>query len=230
MKRDNLEDFIKQNRDAFYDDAPPPELWNDIEKSMPAGRRFPIIRQTLRYAAAALVLIAVSVAATRYFVLSDIRQKGISATAHTRNHVPKIIFIHTVSPAPVLHKDKSPIADTLSKPAAVKNQSQKTPGIYNDLEEINVFYKSQIYERKNQIIRLASVSGEISQQVDAEIKQMDSLYRAVIRDLKDNINNKEVVEALILQYRLKLDFLDNILLHIKESENPSPENSDMYEK
>ena len=38
-------------------------------------------------------------------------------------------------------------------------------------------------------------------------------------DLKDNVGNPEVVEAMINQYRMKVQILESLLNQIKEKEN-----------
>jgi len=48
---------------------------------------------------------------------------------------------------------------------------------------------------------------------------MDSIYSSLRKDLKDNINNKEVVEAMIQNYRIRLDILENMLQQIKGNES-----------
>lgn len=231
MKKDKLEDFIERNRDAFYNDSPLPGGWEHIEKTLTTQKRYPFTRQAMRYAAAAIVIIAVTIAATRYVVLRNISSKAEKLiVSNGKMRMPSLIIIHADKEIPAPITLPSVARDTLSTSPSNDTFTGKSKGIYSDIEEISVFYKSQIYERKNQIIRLASVSGEINRQVDSEIKQMDSLYRSVVRDLKDNINNKEVVEALIMQYRMKLEFLDNILLLIKESEDTSSVIPNVYEK
>jgi hypothetical protein len=225
MKKDNIEDFIKANHDSFYDETPPQGAWEKIGENISAGKKQPVsLRRYLRLAAAAVILVAVTFAATRYFILSDIVVKGSALSAEIRSKIEnapeKEIAIKPVNKEqPAVQKNY--IAQNKTKNIdPVKNSSP----VYSDIEEINMYYTSQIYSRKNEIFRYASVSNEVNHEVNIEISQMDSVYKSVIRDLKDNMNNKEVVESLILQYRLKLEFLDNILELIKESENPTPKN------
>ena|GEM_PF-660537 len=225
MKKDELEDFIKTNRDSFYDEVPPVDAWENIQKSIVKKPRN-ILPVYLRMAAAAFFLIAVTFAATRYFVLNDIVRKGngfADRNYSIKNEIPvKVKQENTKEKAQVKVENKY-VANSNTNTTKVKSNKKSNPA-YPDIEEINMYYSSQIYSRKNEIFRYVAVSGEINDQVNTEINQMDSIYRSVVRDLKDNMNNKEVVESLILQYRLKLEFLDNVLQLIKENENPSQKN------
>ena len=51
------------------------------------------------------------------------------------------------------------------------------------------------------------------------------LFKSLKEDLKDNADNEEVVFAMIQNYRLKLDILEEILLQLRSAEK----NNDCYE-
>ena len=48
------------------------------------------------------------------------------------------------------------------------------------------------------------------------MNQLDSLSAQIIRDLNDNIASSEVIEALIGNYRLRIDLLEDMLRLMKE--------------
>jgi len=49
--------------------------------------------------------------------------------------------------------------------------------------------------------------------------ELDEVYEELKEDLKDNASNPEVIEAMILNYRVKLEVLEDLLNQLKEKEN-----------
>ena len=50
-----------------------------------------------------------------------------------------------------------------------------------------------------------------------ELVDLDQVYNDLKEDLKDNAANEEVIEAMIQNYRLKLDILEEMLVVLKQS-------------
>ena len=51
-----------------------------------------------------------------------------------------------------------------------------------------------------------------------EMKNLDMIYMELKTDLKDNVSNKEVIEALIVNYRVRIQILEEMLMILKEEE------------
>jgi 3-hydroxyacyl-CoA dehydrogenase len=47
------------------------------------------------------------------------------------------------------------------------------------------------------------------------MSELDSLYSALKADLKDNVANQEVIEAIIENYRLRIAILEELLAELK---------------
>ena len=43
-----------------------------------------------------------------------------------------------------------------------------------------------------------------------ESRELDKIYKGLKNDLKDNVSNEEVIEAMIQNFRLKLQLLEEI--------------------
>jgi len=52
-----------------------------------------------------------------------------------------------------------------------------------------------------------------------DMAELDEVYSQLKEDLKDNASNPEVIEAMILNYRVKLEILEDLLNQLKEKEN-----------
>jgi hypothetical protein len=82
-----------------------------------------------------------------------------------------------------------------------------------------------IEQRKQEFILLSGSDASLRKEVDIELTELDHIYRELKEDLKDNADNEEVVVAMIQNYRLKLEILEEILLQLK----PANKNTKDYE-
>jgi hypothetical protein len=55
--------------------------------------------------------------------------------------------------------------------------------------------------------------------IEQDLAGLDSALVQLKRDLKDNISNAEVIEAMIQNYRLKLAILEEVLGYIEPAKN-----------
>ncbi len=110
--------------------------------------------------------------------------------------------------------------------ASIEIAAEKSP-MMEALFEAEFYYSSQINNKKELIILLTQNRPEILQEIDLEFVELDKIYEELKEDLKDNADNEEVIEAMILNYRLKLGLLEEMLNLIKQSDNT--EKNDTYE-
>lgn len=81
----------------------------------------------------------------------------------------------------------------------------------SELTEVQMYYKDMIDER------MILVQDKIdNEQIIADLEEMDEIFQELSNDLKDNVDNEEVLEAMITSYRLKLEILERILNEIEE--------------
>lgn len=90
-----------------------------------------------------------------------------------------------------------------------------------ELAETEYYYSQQVAEKLS-IIKASN--AEVGQEVVANLMSLDSAYQELKRDLKDNADNEEVVSAMITNYRLKLDILEQILKEIKQHDQQNKDN------
>jgi hypothetical protein len=99
-----------------------------------------------------------------------------------------------------------------------KNSGINSP-IIKELIEAEAYYTSQINLKKEEVFRLTASDPEVRHEVDNEMVDLDRVYTELKEDLKDNADNEEVIEAMIQNYRMKLDILEEMLLRLKQSDN-----------
>lgn len=88
--------------------------------------------------------------------------------------------------------------------------------VLNKLEEAEVYYSAQISNKKTEIYKLVGNSPEIKTEIEQEFIHLDKLYKELKKDLKDNVDNEQVIEAMIQNYRIKLQILEEMLTQIKK--------------
>jgi hypothetical protein len=101
-----------------------------------------------------------------------------------------------------------PMADNLSK----ENQP-----MVRELIEAEAYYSSLINLKKEEVFRLTASNPEVRHEIDMELVDLDRVYAELKDDLNDNADNEEVIEAMIQNYRLKLDILEEMLQILQQT-------------
>jgi hypothetical protein len=104
-----------------------------------------------------------------------------------------------------------------------KNQKIEIP----ELQEAEIYYANLVDEKILEIEPLLENQPEIGNALKNDLAKLDSIYNELENDLKDNIANDAVVEAMIQNYRLKLEILEDFLAHLQT--NLNDENADKNE-
>jgi len=89
--------------------------------------------------------------------------------------------------------------------------------IVRELIEAEAYYTSQINIRKEEVFRLTASTPDIQNEINTELVELDKVFNELKEDLKDNADNEEVIEAMIQNYRVKLDILEEMLYRLKQS-------------
>jgi hypothetical protein len=96
-----------------------------------------------------------------------------------------------------------------------------------ELQEAEIYYTNMVDEKILEIEPLLKDQPELSYALKSDLSELDSIYAELQKDLKDNIANDEVVEAMIQNYRLKLQILEDLLGFLQEtSKNEQNENKE----
>ena len=109
--------------------------------------------------------------------------------------------------------------------AEVEDQEPEDQMMYQDLREAEFYYASQIEARKKEVFCLAENDTPLLDEINIELVELDKVFQELKNDLKDNADNEEVVVAMIQNYRLKLEILEEIRNQLKSAH----ENTDCYE-
>lgn len=97
------------------------------------------------------------------------------------------------------------------------------------LMEAEVFYSSQISNTKDEIFKLSGNDKELIDDINFDMVELDDIFQELKDDLKDNSDNEEVIEAMIQNYRIKLQVLEEILTQLNKTKNSNENENNHHE-
>lgn len=98
-----------------------------------------------------------------------------------------------------------------------------------ELMEAEVFYTSQINSKKDQIYIYAGENADFLSDLDMDLSELDAVFKELKQDLLDNGNNIEVLEAMIQNYRIKLQILEEVLVQLEKTQSPNDQKNEYHE-
>lgn len=87
-----------------------------------------------------------------------------------------------------------------------------------EVRETYRYYDDRIKELYREAEPLLTANPDISTELTSGMNELDSLSAQIIRDLDENIASGEVIEALIGNYRLRIELLEDMLRLMEENE------------
>jgi hypothetical protein len=94
------------------------------------------------------------------------------------------------------------------------------------LKETEIYYNNIVTTLYREASPLLTANPDVKQELNADMFQLDSICADIKKDLKDNVANQEVVEALIQNYRIKIRLLEDMLVILKSNEDNAEKNND----
>jgi len=100
--------------------------------------------------------------------------------------------------------------------------------VTTQLSETEIYYNNLVISLYRKAAPLLTANPEINKELNEDLSRLDSIGSDIKKDLKDNVANQEVVEALIQNYRIKIRLLEDILNLLKENDD-NPGKNKKYE-
>jgi hypothetical protein len=96
-----------------------------------------------------------------------------------------------------------------------------------EIKEAELYYSGLINEKLKEVKPLLIQNPSLEKELNTDLTELDSIYAGLKNDLKDNIANDEVIEAMIQNYRSRISILEDMLSYLKsENENDSIKNTE----
>ena len=80
-----------------------------------------------------------------------------------------------------------------------------------ELIEAEAYYAGQVNEKMDEIRKCYVTFPEIKNEVEMDLNELEDMYNTLKTDLKENISNKAVIEAMIENNRYRLKMVDQVL-------------------
>jgi hypothetical protein len=109
-----------------------------------------------------------------------------------------------------------------------KEFSESTTPLLIELREADVYYSAQIKFKKQELFALTGNSPRLQMDVNKDLSDLDAILLELKEDLKDNADNQEVVEAMMQNYMLKIEILDDLLTQIKSRQENEQDEETAY--
>ena len=82
---------------------------------------------------------------------------------------------------------------------------------FAQFRETENYYKNSVNALFRQAAPLLTSNPDIKKEYSQDIAHLDSIYLDIRKDLKDNVANQDVIEALIRNYRIRISLLEDML-------------------
>lgn len=223
----HLEKFVQENRDAFDDQSPAPELWEKIRDRLPsaagpqqAKKETPIRSLPLkRWLSAAAAVVLLSVSGWIYYALRKttaeqpvaqiMQPHGPVIKEQPKTTVPADSSTHDLSVPEQTSTDGS------KKPAAVKPAGSADPEEADYKEEM--YHYARLVEIKhNELKALQKDEPLLYKKFSGDVNRLDSVYQALKTQLPENPNQEQLIEAMISNLQLQVGLLNKQLHIIKQ--------------
>jgi predicted CopG family antitoxin len=100
--------------------------------------------------------------------------------------------------------------------------------LYQEIMETEQYYSQVVSDRYDELKPFLASNPAAKVMLATDMDELDEVYKELKEDLKDNASNPEVIEAMILNYRVKLEILEELLIQLKEKENQDYEKDESY--
>lgn len=92
--------------------------------------------------------------------------------------------------------------------------SNRTAPELQELIEAESFYARQVDSKLKEIRKCYYTSPELKEEVETDLNELADMYKILKTDLRENISNKTVIEAMIENNRYRLKLVDDVLEQI----------------
>jgi hypothetical protein len=205
-----LEQFIRDHREAFDADEPPKKVWDHIDRQTDPRRKDiqPVIWLSPRQwsvAAAVSLLIAGSI---WYF-----------SAGHDSGRMTRSIVVKTGSTTALTTTTNAGSSQTTSATAPKKTQSISTPtdnGAEANYREEMGYYAALVKLKHKELRTIEKDEPLLYEQFADDIKKLDSVYHALEKQLPENPNYEQLLEAMVQDLQLQMRLLNHQLGIIKQ--------------
>lgn len=140
----------------------------------------------------------------------------------TRAAVVVLIFAASYGVNELVHRIDSRNNKASETPGGVAGHN--VPGLH----EAEAYYTGLVNQKLDELKPIIVNCPSIKEELNFDLSELDSVYLDLKADLKDNMDNQEVVEAIIENYRLKIRILEDLLSEMDPLEEECISNTNTH--
>ncbi len=207
-EKDALESFVDQNMDAFNQHEPSPELLERIKPSFNGKDQKQDEKET-----------SDSKSGRKIIPFSSwIKIAAILLVSFSLIYL--IYENQTLKSSIALDQNNSTTKEDLDE--AETRENFPLSSVSSELAEVEQFYVSEV-DLKLKSAKALNVDEEVLKEVDLLNEEFSELKK----DMKQSINDEQIIEAMIDNYRLKIELLDHILSEYQTKNSSSEKEQDI---
>ena len=188
MNNDRLENYIRDHRDEFDTLEPSEDMWNAI-----VARKEEMSEEE-----------------------TDVKQQPkrvqLNRSAYVR-WISRIAAAVIIFFASYYYHDYQSNKEII---AENNTESSANSTLYNTLIEANYYYTSQINQEKEKLYSLTVGNSTLRKEIQNELDELDKEFNKLKEDLNDNVDNEEIIAAMIQNYRIKLSILQDVMMQLQD--------------
>jgi len=219
-----LEDFIRNNKEAFDDYTPSDALWQRIEKKLdpekgdgqPPARLF-VLKSWMKVAAVAALLITT---ATVFYNLNRNVAPTPEQTANNDNNpVSDRMHVHR---EPVTGEVIPEENNAYDEEMALKATRRKQGNIQGKTatEERELYHYAKLIEiKQGQMRELKTSEPRLYKEFSKDFEMLETSYEALKAQFTTGVNTEKLLEAMIGNLKMQADLLNKQLGILKQIQN-----------
>ena len=88
---------------------------------------------------------------------------------------------------------------------------------------VHQYYKHKVNVLYQELSAHSADHPDFAKEAGQSMKELDADFKKLKEDLNDDISNKEILDAMIQNYRLKLDILERMMKQLENIEETNEE-------
>jgi hypothetical protein len=88
----------------------------------------------------------------------------------------------------------------------------------HEFKETEIFYTTVVNDLYREAEPFLTKQPDMQRELYSDMARIDSICKEIRKDLRDNIANQEVIEALVQNYRIKIQILEEMLNTLREED------------
>lgn len=216
-----LEDYIRNNKDAFDEYTPSDALWQRIEgrleiaRDVPAKGRMFVLKSWMKVAAVVALLVTTAV------VFYNLNRNGgqapdiVATTGNENDSTPVIVNKSpqdNIEDQPVIANDSPQGQLAGNDPKKEKNGSPQ-----RSMEEEELYHYVKLIEiKQGQMKELKKTEPELYKEFSKDAEMLETSYDALKAQLSKGVNSEKLLEAMIGNLKMQADLLNKQLEILKQ--------------